>query len=108
MTDRAIMVIAVCAFLSICVICLTVLLLQQGKNRRKQYDNDTCKSMVESIVNSKENYTLSVGGLTADIKPDNKSITLEEKGTQVHSVIAIGSKILEYISQIMNYRRNRK
>lgn len=78
------------------------------KNKRKQCDNDTYKSMVESIVNSKENYTLSIGELTADRKPDSKNITLEEKRAQAHSVVTIGSKILEYISQMMDYRRSNK
>lgn len=108
MTDRAIIVIAVCVFLSICVICLTVFLVQREKNKRKQRDNDTYKSMVESIVNGKENYTLSIGELTADRKPDGKNITLKGKRAQTHSVITMGSKILGCISQIIDAIRRNK
>lgn len=104
MTDRAIIAIAVCALLAVCVICGTILLLQRGKKDYIRHDNDTYKSIVDSIVKSDDNYSLTYGKLSSECNAGKKTITLKGKETW-KQVANIGAKIAEFI--IKNTKREK-
>lgn len=101
MTDRAIIVIAIFAFLAVCVICGTILLLQRGKNKRNQDNNNTYKSMLNSMVKSDNSYSFNYGELYSERNADKKSITFRGKETETQSAITIGAKIVEFITHFL-------
>lgn len=100
MTERAIIVIAICALLAICIVCATFLKWKRHENERAQDYHKTCEKIIEHLMECSDDYSITMGGLSSERVAGKKKVTVKDEDGKEHVALKIGGKIIEFLSSI--------